>query len=98
MRGVLVKKKSNKEKNKMYIGADGYLYMLHPIYTPAFQISWRRKHQIEFTVDEVKTLSNNNTTEIAKIVKSYQRKTNTPNYIFSGYEQLEIALGEEKLE
>ena len=98
MRGVLVKKKSNKEKNKMYIGADGYLYMLHPIYTPAFQISWRRKHQIEFTVDEVKTLSNNNTTEIAKLVKSYQRKTNTPNYIFSGYEQLEIALGEEKLE
>jgi len=97
-RGVLVKKKSNKEKNKMYIGADGYLYMLHPIYTPAFQISWRRKHQIEFTVDDVKTLSSNNTTEIAKLVKSYQKRTNTPNNAISGFEQLEIALGKEMSE
>lgn len=98
MRGVLVKKKSNKEKNKTYIGADGYLYMLHPIYTPALQISWRRKHKIEFTVDEVKILSNNNTVEIVELVKRYQSKTNTSNSAFPDYEQLEIALCEEMLD
>lgn len=75
MRGVLIKTKNNKTKNVDYIGADEYLYVLHPIYTPSFHISWRRKQKMEFSVDEIKTLIGNDTGEIKKIIKKYWEKT-----------------------
>jgi hypothetical protein len=74
-RGVLIKCKNNKAKNADYIGADEYLYVLHPIYTPSFQISWRRKQKIEFDIEEINILISNNTSEITKLIKKYMRKT-----------------------
>lgn len=77
MRGVLIKAKNNKTKNVDYIGADEYIYVLHPIYTPSFNISWRRKQKVEFSVDEINTLIGNNTGAIRKILKTYMKKTKT---------------------
>ena len=61
-------------KNANYIGADEYLYVLHPIYTPSFQISWRRKQKIEFDIKEINTLISNNTAEITELIKNYVKK------------------------
>lgn len=77
MRGVLIKVKNNKTKNVDYIGADEYLYILHPIYTPSFHISWRRKQKIEFSVDEIKTLIGYDTDKIRSIIREYLKKTKT---------------------
>ena len=64
MRGVLLKKRNNKNKSTYMISADEYLYMLHPIYTPSFQISWRRKQKAEFDIMELKVLVSNDSKEI----------------------------------
>ena len=78
-RGVLIKCKNNKAKNADYIGADEYLYVLHPIYTPSFQISWRRKQKLEFGIEEINILISDNTLEITKLIKKYMRKTKLLN-------------------
>lgn len=74
MRGVLLKKKNNKNKSTYMISADEYLYMLHPIYTPSFQISWRRKQKAEFDLEELNVLISNDTKAINTIIKKYQKK------------------------
>ncbi len=74
MRGVLLKKKNNKNKATYMISADEYLYMLHPIYTPSFQISWRRKQKAEFNLDELEILVSNDAKEINNVIKKYKKK------------------------
>ena len=74
MRGVLLKKRNNKNKSTYMISADEYLYMLHPIYTPSFQISWRRKQKAEFDIMELKVLVSNDSKEINNVIRKYQRK------------------------
>lgn len=74
MRGVLLKKRNNKNKSTYMISADEYLYMLHPIYTPSFQISWRRKQKAEFDLMELKVLVSNDSKEINNVIRKYQRK------------------------
>ena len=74
MRGVLLKKKNNKNKSIYMISADEYLYMLHPIYTPSFQISWRRKQKTEFDLEELNVLISNYTKAINTIIKKYEKK------------------------
>lgn len=95
-RGVLIKCKNNKAKNADYIGADEYLYVLHPIYTPSFQISWRRKQKIEFDIEEINILISNNTLEITKLIKKYMKKTNLLNEnVNLDYMQLKFFFTEE---
>lgn len=74
MRGVLIKHANNKSKNWGLISNDEYIYILHPIYTPSFQISWRRKQKAEFDMDEIKTLISNNTEKINEIIKKYKKR------------------------
>ena len=97
MRGVLIKYKNNKVKNDGYIGADEYLYVLHPIYTPSFQISWRRKQKIEFDISDINILISNNTEEITKLIKKIMKKTKltSPNVDFD-YTQLKLVLNKEE--
>jgi|GEM_PF-3605116 len=97
IRGVLIKYKNNKVKNGDYIGADEYLYVLHPIYTPNFQISWRRKQKIEFDINEINILISNSTTEITKLIKTYMKKTKVSNVNEElEYMQLRLALSREE--
>lgn len=79
-RGVLIKCRNNKTKDVFCIDADEYLYVLHPIYTPSFQISWRRKQKMEFQLDEIKVLISNNTREITKTMKNYIKKHMPEHY------------------
>lgn len=96
MRGVLIKYKNNKVKNDGYIGADEYLYVLHPIYTPSFQISWRRKQKIEFDISDINILISNNTEEITKLIKKYMKKTKVISTdVDFDYTQLKLVLVEE---
>lgn len=93
---MLIKCKNNKAKNAGYIGADEFLYVLHPIYTPSFQISWRRKQKIEFDIEEVNILISNNTLEITKLIKKYMKKTNLLNEnVNLDYMQLKFFFTEE---
>lgn len=99
IRGVLLKKKNNKNKVNYVISLDEYIYMLPPIYTPSFQISWRRKQKTEFQIDELNVLINNDSAEINKIIKKYEKKylrSNADN--FSEWEcvQMRITLGEDE--
>lgn len=95
-RGVLIKYKNNKVKSGDYIGADEYLYVLHPIYTPSFQISWRRKQKIEFNINEIGVLISNSTTEITKLIKTYMKKTKVSNVNDDlEYTQLRLGLSRE---
>ena len=73
MRGVLLKKKNNKRKLNYIISSDEYIYQLHPIYTPAFQISWRSKQKTEFDNKEIRTLIGNDTQDINKLIDKYKK-------------------------
>lgn len=96
-RGVLIKCKNNKAKNVDYIGSDEYLYILHPIYTPSFQISWRRKQKIEFDIEEINILISNNTLEITKLIKKYMKKIKLLNEnVNLDYTQLKLFSAEEE--
>ncbi len=95
-RGVLIKCKNSKVKNANYIGADEYLYVLHPIYTLSFQISWRRKQKIEFDIKEINTLISNNTAKITDLIKNYVKKRKLQDEkIDLDYIQLKLFLTEE---
>lgn len=74
MRGVLLKRNNNKHKTNHTISSDEYIYVLHPIYTPSFQISWRSKQKAEFDLEELKVLIGNDTKKINDIINIYKKK------------------------
>lgn len=90
MRGVLIKEENNKAKNKDYIGKDEYLYILHPIYTPSFQISWRRKQKLEINPNDLSILISNNTDKITDLLRKYAKKYNKNNTNLLDAEQLSL--------
>lgn len=74
MRGVLLKKKNNKNKLNYLISSDEYMYELHPIYTPAFQISWRSRQKTEFDENEIRILIGDDTKEINNLINKYKKR------------------------
>ncbi len=73
MRGVLLKRKNNKVKNRDQISEDEYIYILHPIYTPVFQISWRSKQKNEFSDEEIRILIGNDSEKINSLIAKYKK-------------------------
>lgn len=49
-------------------------YMLHPIYSPHFGISYRRKKKFEFTADQIKTIFSGNEEAFLNLCKGYLKK------------------------
>lgn len=97
MRGVLLKQMNNKNKLVHSISPDEYIYRLHPIYTPSFQISWRRKQKNEFDENELRILIGNNTKEINSLIKKYQNKYIEDEAVSDwDYYQMELVLEEEE--
>lgn len=97
MRGVLLKKKNNKNKIKHMISSDEYIYVLHPIYTPSFQISWRSKQKTEFDLDEIGKLISGDSKEINEVIKKYQKKyLADEDFLEWGYSQMKLMLEEEE--
>lgn len=97
MRGVLLKKKNNKNKLNHMISSDEYMYGLHPIYTPSFQISWRNKQKTEFGLDEISTLIGNDVKEINVVIKRYEKKyLKSEDFSEWGYSQMKLMLEEDE--
>lgn len=99
MRGVLIKKKNNKSKINYTISSDEYLYILPPIYTPSFQISWRRKQKAEFDLEELNVLIDNDSKGINKIIKKYEKKylkKSEEDFTEFGYSQMKLTLEEDE--
>ena len=93
MRGVLLKKKNNKNKVNHMISSDEYMYGLHPIYTPSFQISWRNKQKTEFDLDEISILIGNDIKEINGVIKRYEKKyLKSEDFSEWGYSQMKLML------
>lgn len=97
MRGVLLKKKNNKNKIKHMISSDEYIYVLHPIYTPCFQISWRSKQKTEFDLDEIGKMISGDSNEINEVIRKYQKKyLRDEDFLEWGYTQMKLMLEEEE--
>lgn len=93
MRGVLLKRKNNKNKVNYIISSDEYIYGLHPIYTPSFQISWRNKQKAEFDLDEIEILIGNDTKKINDVIKQYEKKyLKSDDFSEWGYSQMKLML------
>lgn len=97
MRGVLLKRKNNKNKVNNMISSDEYIYGLHPIYTPSFQISWRNKQKTEFALDEIGTLIGNDIKMINDVIRKYEKKyLKSENFSEWGYSQMKLMLEEDE--
>lgn len=70
--GVLYKDKSTKEKDKS--NPDSVEWVLNPIYSPFFVISYRKKRKIEFTPEQFKILHCGSTDSKSSLEKSYRTK------------------------
>jgi hypothetical protein len=71
-RGVLILFEDNKIKVKYKIGYDQNIYQIHPIYTPKFQISSRRKQKIDFPAQEISVMIGNDNLKINQLIKKYK--------------------------
>lgn len=97
MRGVLLKTKHNKNKANYEISSDEFMYRLHPIYTPSFQISWRAKQKSDFSLDEVSDLISNDTKKINSVIKKYEKKyLKSEDFSEWGYSQMKLMLEEDE--
>ncbi len=70
--GVLYKEKSTKEKDKS--NPDSVEWVLNPIYSPFFFISYRKKRKIEFTAEQFGILHNGSEDVASELEKSYMTK------------------------
>jgi len=70
--GILVEQLETKSKSG--VGQDIVDYQLNPIYAPYFQISYRRKRKIEFSVEQFHTLIMGNETEFRDLARGLARQ------------------------
>lgn len=66
---VLTEEKSTKQKTESSVEMNEYV--LNPIYSPFFHISYRKKRRLEFTSDDFNILINGNIDEFTDLVKKY---------------------------
>ena len=60
-------------KRKSPNGASSKEYMLHPIFSPHFGISYRRKKKFDFTLDEINVIFSGSEKNYVNLCKSYQK-------------------------
>jgi hypothetical protein len=61
-------------KTKSSVGQDIVDYQLNPIYSPYFQISYRRKRKIELTVEQFHTLAMGTEGEFRELTKKFAKE------------------------
>lgn len=69
---VLFEQKSTKKKSNS--DPDFKDFILNPIYSPYFHISYRKKRKLEFSYETLKTLSRGSLEEYEGLLKSYTKK------------------------
>lgn len=70
--GVLYKEKSTKEKDKS--NPDSVEWILNPVYSPFFVISYRKKRKIEFTSEQFKILHSGSSVSQTSLETSYRKR------------------------
>ena len=73
--GVFNVEKSTKNRKDSDIPIEDEDFHLHPILTPYFQISWRKKQKCRFTIDEVNNFLFGNDKCVTEILEKYSQKT-----------------------
>ncbi|WDE12035.1 hypothetical protein [Thalassomonas haliotis] len=61
-------------KRKSANEASSKEYMLHPIFSPHFGISYRRKKKFDFTLDEIDVIFSGSEKDYVNLCKNYQKK------------------------
>lgn len=74
-RGVLIQYADNKIKVKGSIASDQNMYQIHPIYTPNFQISWRKKQKVELSNEDLEILISGNTRKINNLINKVREES-----------------------
>jgi hypothetical protein len=69
---VLFEEKITKKKDAA--GEEGIEYVLNPIYSASFHISYRKRRKLELKADSLHTLIEGDRTAMSKLLKSYQRR------------------------
>lgn len=72
-RGALLQCGENKRKDRYKISYDQNIYQIHPIFTPKFSISWRRKQKFDFSVQEISIMMGKNIQEINQLIEKYKK-------------------------
>lgn len=89
--GVLLSNKTTKEKNEYNNTDEDIDYVMHPIFTPYFKISARRKQKCVFSYEEIKCFLDENTKGIERILKKYHRNI---KFLNEKYDDNQISLFE----
>ena len=69
--GVFEVSRSTKITGSSDVPVEDEDYHLHPILTPYFQISWRKKQKCRFTVDQINTFLFGSDERVSKLLTSY---------------------------
>lgn len=75
--GVLEAERSTKKRSASDVPIEDEDFHLHPILTPYFQISWRKKQKCSFTLDEVNDFLFGNDECVSRHLDNYLQKTNS---------------------
>lgn len=75
MNGVLIAERSTKNRSGSDVPIEDEDFHLHPILTPYFQISWRKKQKCRFTFDEIDTFLFGSDQKISSLLEQYSKKT-----------------------
>lgn len=75
--GVFEATRSTKNRSDADVPIENEEYHLHPILTPYFQISWRKKQKCRFSISEVYSFLFGNDDNVTRILNSYLNKVTT---------------------
>ena len=72
--GVLVPERSTKIIKMYDIPVEDEDYCFHPILTPHFQISWRKKQKCRFSLNEINDFLFSDPENVSEVIKNYMKK------------------------
>ena len=77
MQGVFIAERSTKNRGGSDVPIEDEDFHLHPILTPYFQISWRKKQKCRFTFSEIESFLFGSDEKISEILNGYSKKTSS---------------------
>lgn len=77
--GVFESERSTKDRSGSDVPIENEDFHLHPILTPYFKISWRKKQKCRFTLDEMNGFLFGNDQDVSMLLFKYSKKTKSDN-------------------
>lgn len=78
--GVFESERSTKDRSGSDVPIENEDFHLHPILTPYFKISWRKKQKCRFTLDEMNGFLFGNDQDVSKLLSKYLTKIRIDNF------------------